>query len=350
MHENPPPPPRRRRPRYRGTHPRRFDEKYKELAPAEHPEILEQVRARGQTPAGQHRPVLVEEVLAALNPRPGERGVDATLGWGGHAELLLARLRPGGLLLGLDADPEQLPKTEARLRALGFGPAELRAERTNFARLPAALAEAGWTGGADFVFADLGVSSMQLDDPARGFGFKADGPLDMRMNPRRGLSAAAWLARASAADVERALRENSDEPDAALLGRALAAGASAPATTGALADAVRAALGPRRGAEEAERAVRRAFQALRIEVNDEFGTLELFLRALPDCLRPGGRAAILSFHSGEDRRVKKAFQAGQRAGLYAAVAPEPERAAPAERRDNPRAAPAKLRWAVRAST
>ncbi len=344
-----PPAPRRRRPRYRGTHPRRFEEKYKELAPAAHPEILEQVRARGQTPAGQHRPVLVEEVLEALRPQPGERGVDATLGWGGHAERLLARLRPGGMLLGLDADPEQLPKTEARLRGLGFDAEQLRIQRTNFARLPAALAEANWTEGADFVFADLGVSSMQLDDPARGFGFKTDGPLDMRMNPRRGLSAAAWLARASAADVERALREHADEAEAALLGRALAAGAAAPSTTGALAEAVRVALGPRRGGEEAERAVRRVFQALRIEVNDEFGTLELLLRALPDCLRPGGRAAILTFHSGEDRRVKKAFQAGQRAGIYSAVAPEPLRATATERRDNPRAAPAKLRWAVRAS-
>lgn len=343
-----PSPPRRRRARYRGTHPRRFAEKYKELAPAEHPEILEQVRARGQTPAGQHRPVLAAEVLAALAPQPGERGVDATLGWGGHAELILPELRPGGALLAVDADPLELPKTEARLRALGFGAEELRVRRTNFASLPAVLAEAGWPEGADFILADLGLSSMQLDDPARGFGSKADGPLDMRMNPRRGRSAAEWLARASAAALESALRDHADEPDAALLARALAGRDPALTTTGALAEAVRELVLPRRGAEEAQRAVRRVFQAIRIEVNDEFGTLDLFLRALPSCLRPGGRAVILTFHSGEDRRVKKAFQQGQRAGLYSAIAPEPARASAAERRDNPRAAPAKLRWAVRA--
>lgn len=342
------PPPRRRRPRYPGTHPRRFDEKYKELAPEAHPEILEQVRARGQTPAGQHRPVLAREVLEALAPRPGDRGVDATLGWGGHAELLLPTLRPGGTLLALDADPLELPKTEARLRALGFGAEELKVRRTNFASLPAVLQEAGWPEGADFIFADLGVSSMQLDDPVRGFSLKADGPLDMRMNPRRGLSAAEWLTRASAAALESALRDHADEPDAALLARALAGRNPAIATTGALAAAVREMILPLRGAEEAQRAVRRVFQAIRIEVNDEFGTLDLFLRGLPACLRPGGRAVLLTFHSGEDRRVKKAFQQGLRAGLYSAVAPEPLRAGAAERRDNPRAAPAKLRWAMRA--
>jgi 16S rRNA (cytosine1402-N4)-methyltransferase len=291
--------------------------------------------------------VLAQEVLAALAPRPGERGVDATLGWGGHAELLLGALRPGGTLLTLDADPVELPKTEARLRALGFGAEEFLVRRTNFARLAAVLQEAGWPEGADFIFADLGVSSMQLDDPARGFGSKVDGPLDMRMNPRRGRSAAEWLADAPAAAIEKALREHADEPDAALLAQILASCKPALTTTGALAAAVRAAVLPRRGAEDAQRAVRRVFQAVRIEVNDELGTLDLFLRALPSCLRPGGRAAILTFHSGEDRRVKKAFQAGQRAGIYAAVASEPERAGPAERRDNPRAAPAKLRWASR---
>lgn len=306
------------------------------------------MRARGRTPAGQHRPVMVDETLAALAPQPGERGVDATLGWGGHAERLLAALRPGGALLALDADPLELPKTVARLGALGFGEQELRARRTNFAQLRGALEAEGWTDGADFVLADLGVSSMQLDDPARGFGLKADGPLDMRLNPRRGLSAAEWLARASVAELDVALRRNADEPDAAAIAAALTGPRARPATAAELAAAVRAAVMPRRKPEEAERAVRRVFQALRIEVNDEFGTLELLLRDLPHCLRAGGRVAILTFHSGEDRRVKKAFQAGLRAGDYARIAAAPERASAAERRDNPRAAPAKLRWAVRA--
>jgi 16S rRNA (cytosine1402-N4)-methyltransferase len=292
---------------------------------------------------------MVEETLAALAPQPGERGVDATLGWGGHAERLLAALRPGGALLALDADPLELPKTVARLSALGFGEQELRARRTNFAQLRGALDAEGWTVGADFVLADLGVSSMQLDDPARGFGLKADGPLDMRLNPRRGPSAAEWLARASVAELDVALRRNADEPDAAAIAAALTGPRVRPATAAELAAAVRAAVMPRRKPEEAERAVRRVFQALRIEVNDEFGTLELLLRELPRCLRSGGRVAILTFHSGEDRRVKKAFQAGLRAGDYARVAAAPERASAAERRDNPRAAPAKLRWAVRAA-
>ncbi len=339
---------RRRRPRYRGTHPRRFAEKYKELTPEAHPETVARVRDRGQTPAGQHVPVMEVEVLAALRPRPGERGVDATLGWGGHARRLLEAIRPGGCLLALDADPVELPKSETRLRALGFAEAELRVLRTNFARLREALDEADWHAGVDFVFADLGVSSMQLDDPARGFGVKSDGPLDMRMNPRRGSPASKWLAQASAARIERVLREHADEPEAALLARALHARRETFTTAGALAAAVRGSLRGLYGEAAAEQSVRRVFQALRIEINDEFGTLDLLLRQIPGCLRPGGRVVFLSFHSGEDRRVKKCFVQGLRAGLFSAVASEPARASAAERRANPRSAPAKLRWAVRA--
>lgn len=345
---SPEPAPRpRRRARYRGTHPRRFAEKYKELAPERYPELVEHVRQRGRTPAGQHVPILVEEVLAALDPRPGERGVDATLGWGGHAERLLARIAPGGALLALDADPLVLPATEARLRKLGRGPDELIARRTNFAALLDVLHEIGWSDGVDFVFADLGVSSMQIDDPARGFTFKAEGPLDMRMNPGRGLSAAQWLARATQADVERILAEHSDEPRARRIAEALLARRGRLATTSDLADAVRAALPATCGEEEAELAVRRAFQALRIEVNDELGVLDRLLAQLPRCLREGGRAAFLTFHSGEDRRVKKAFEAGLRDGTWASVSDEVVRASPEERRANPRSASAKLRWARR---
>jgi 16S rRNA (cytosine1402-N4)-methyltransferase len=339
-------PPHRRRPRYRGTHPRRFEEKYKERAPEKYPEIVAHLRERGQTPAGQHVPVLVDEVLGALSIQPGQRGVDVTLGWGGHAQRFLERLSPGGRLLALDADPIELPRTETRLRGLGFDADALLVRRTNFAALRAAIDGAGWHDGADFIFADLGVSSMQIDDPARGFSFKLDGPLDMRTNPRRGLAAAQWLERASA-DALTAVLSDSDEPHALQIATALLARRGELTTTHALADAVRGALDRRVPAEDADLAVRRVFQALRIEVNDEFGALDALLRQMPECLRPGGRAAVITFHSGEDRRVKRAFEDGRRAGTYAWVSPEIIRASPAEQRANPRAKSAKLRSAQR---
>jgi len=342
------PAPHRRRPRYRGTHPSRFEEKYKELAPERYPDIVPHVLAKGRTPAGQHVPILVEEVLQVLAPAPGERAVDATLGFGGHARRLLERLAPGGRLLGLDVDPVEIARTEARLRALGHGEDTFVARRGNFAGLAAALAGIGWSDGADLVLADLGVSSMQIDDPARGFTFGAEGPLDMRMNPARGLPASEWLARARRDRIEAVLRENADEPHAAAIGAALDAARGTLATTRELADVVREALADGAGAARADDSVRRVFQALRIEVNDEFGALEAFLRALPSGLRPGGRVAVLSFHSGEDRRVKHAFSEGRRDGTWAAIAPEVVRASARERHDNPRARPAKLRWAVRA--
>jgi 16S rRNA (cytosine1402-N4)-methyltransferase len=219
--------------------------------------------------------------------------------------------------------------------------------RTNFAGLHAAIAAAGWIDGADFVFADLGVSSMQLDDPARGFTFKADGPLDLRMNPARGAPAAAWLRRASLETMTAAFRDNADEPHAEVIATALAARRGQLETTGALADAVRGALGVTRRREEADLSVRRVFQAIRIAVNDEFGALDALLRQLPACLAAGGRAAVLTFHSGEDRRVKKALEAGIRDGTYDAGSTEVIRPSLAEQRANPRAKSAKLRWARR---
>lgn len=339
-----PKPAHRRRPRYRGTHPRSFGEKYKELAPEKYPEIVAHLRERGQTPAGQHVPVLVDEVMTALALKPGDRGVDATLGWGGHAQRMLEQLSPGGQLLALDADPIELPRTEARLRRLGFRDEALLVRRTNFAGVRWAIDEAGWHDGVDFVFADLGVSSMQIDDPSRGFSFKVDGPLDMRMNPNRGLSAAQWLERAPADTLAAALGDDADEPDARQIANALAARRGELRTTRALADAVRKALDGRVPAEDANLAVRRVFQALRIEVNDELGALDRLLRQLPGCLRPGGRAALVTFHSGEDRRVKRAFEDGARAGVWAQVSREVVRASPAEQRANPRSTPAKLRW------
>ena len=332
----------KRRTRYTGRNPRSFGEKYKELDPAKHPETVAKVLASGKTPAGSHVPVLVEECLAALDLRAGDIGVDATLGYGGHAVRILEKIRPGGKLLGLDVDPVEQPKTEARLRALGFDDSAFESVRSNYAGLAKVLGARG-LDGVDFVMADLGCSSMQLDDPARGFSFKVAGPLDMRMNPGRGVSAAEWLAKVHPDRLALALHEYSDEPQAVDLAAALA-GREFPNTL-ALADAVRKAV-TRLEADAVELAVRRVFQAVRIAVNEEFTALDAFLRAMPECLKPGGRAVILTFHSGEDRRVKKAFQAGLRSGAYARLSEGVITAGPEERRLNPRSAPAKLRWAI----
>jgi 16S rRNA (cytosine1402-N4)-methyltransferase len=306
-----------------------------------YPDAVAKVRASGKTPAGSHVPIMVAGVLEALAPTPGETGVDATLGYGGHARALLERLQPGGFLLGLDVDPLELPRTEARLRALGYGETAFRARRSNFAGLPQALTAEG-LAAVDLLLADLGVSSMQLDTPERGFSVKIAGPLDMRMNPHRGQPASAWLAKASAPEFARLLVEAADEPDADAVAAVLAGRTFA--TTTALADAIREAR-PDAGDDAHALTIRRVFQALRIVVNDEFGALDMLLRHLPSCLAPGGRVVILSFHSGEDRRVKHAFEAGLREGAYAAVSDGVLRPDPAERRDNPRASAAKLRWA-----
>ena len=302
--------PHRRRPRYAGKNPRRFEDKYKEHAPEVYPDTVAKVLASGKTPAGSHVPVMLGEVLEVLHPRRGDIAVDCTLGYGGHARALLARILPGGRLLGLDVDPLELPKTEARMRELGFGPEVFVARRSNFAGLPQALAAEG-LAGADIVLADLGVSSMQFDSPARGFTMKATGPLDMRMNPTRGQPASVLLRKIDAATLAALLTDDADEPGAEALADVLA-GRQVETTT-ALADLVRAAL-PWASDDQRELSVRRVFQALRIAVNEEFSALDTWLRVLPSCLDPGGRVAVLTFHSGEDRRVKKAFQSGIREG------------------------------------
>ena len=334
--------PHRRRPRYSGKHPRRFDEKYKELSG--NAETLARVRASGKTPAGSHVPIMVDEILEVLDPGPGQIAVDCTLGFGGHTRHLLARIAPGGHLIGLDADPLEIPKTKASLRGEGFGADIFTARKSNFAGLHAAIVASGFSG-ADVILADLGVSSMQLDNPARGFTWKSAGPLDMRMNPSRGLSAAQWLLKMTPTALEQALIENADEPDAAVLASALAG--KSHATTTDLTDAIRTVLQHRPG-ELVEKAIRRVFQAVRISVNEEFSALDALLRSLPSCLNAGGRVAIMTFHSGEDRRVKKAFQAWHRDGTFNSIAEDVIRASSDERHANPRATSAKLRWARRA--
>ncbi|HEX5068656.1 MAG TPA: 16S rRNA (cytosine(1402)-N(4))-methyltransferase RsmH, partial [Vicinamibacterales bacterium] len=319
-----------RRPRYAGTHPRRFSERYKELDPNRYAAEVEHILDTGKTPAGSHRPIMVAEVLACLRPVPGEIAVDCTLGGGGHAAAILDSIRPGGRLIGLDVDPIELPKTEARLRACGIADDALLIRQGNFAGIDRVLGELG-IPGADIVLADLGVSSMQLDNPARGFTYKEPGPLDLRMNPLRGEPAHALIGRLTEAQLSRMLSEHADEPHADLIASLLKR--KPIATTQALDRLVRtgvAAAHPRLGKPELKMSVRRTLQALRIAVNDEFSALEALLRALPRVLNPGGRVAILTFHSGEDRRVKKAFQAGHRAGVYAQIAKDVIRSSMAE--------------------
>ncbi|MDB6070031.1 MAG: rsmH 1 [Verrucomicrobiales bacterium] len=340
MSESEPTPRPPRRKRYSGKNPRKFEDKYKELR--QDPETLAKVTASGKTPAGTHIPILLPEILEILSPAPGEIAVDLTLGYGGHASALLEAIQPDGRLIALDIDSLELPRTEARLQALGFPASTLTVQRSNFAGLPKVLAGLGLEG-VNVILADLGVSSMQIDNPARGFSFKTEGPLDMRLNPDRGQPASALLASLTPQKLAAILHENADEPRAFEIADALA-GKTFP-TTRALTEALRALTSR---PEDVEPTFRRVFQALRIAVNEEFTALDTLLRHLPDCLVPGGRAAILTFHSGEDRRVKKAFAAGLAAEIYSSVSQEVIRPDPVEQHANPRSGSAKLRWAVRA--
>lgn len=304
---------------------------------------------RGKTPAGSHRSICVREVLELLDPKPGETGLDATLGYGGHAAELLKRIRPGGRLWGIDVDPLEIVRTEARLRKAGFGEQELVVRRINFAGIPKLLAEAG--GGFDFILADLGVSSMQLDDPARGFTFKVEGPLDLRLNPARGQPASVLIRSFSEEALEKMLWVHSDEPHAHAIAQAIYQHRQHIATTTDLAEIVREALpvvSRSTSEEDITRSIRRTFQALRIAVNDEFSALDQFLRNLPLCLKPCGRVVILTFHSGEDDRVVRALTEGTASGIYSEMGKEPIRPTPQECYDNPRSKSAILRWARRA--
>ena len=290
---------------------------------------------------------MVEEVLRCLRPAAGEVALDCTLGGGGHAEAILERVQPGGRLIGVDVDPIELPRTEARLRAAGFGPETLIARHGTFADLPTVLAAVG-VSAVDLILVDLGLSSMQADSPERGFSYKAPGPLDMRMDPTRGEPASQLVVRLREDQLAAMLTENADEPHAGLIAGLLKQ--QPITTTHALERLVRMGLNaalPLLSKTDVKMSVRRTFQALRITVNDEFASLDALLRSLPACLAPGGRVAVLTFHSGEDRRVKKAFQAGARQGVYASVANEVIRSQKEETFSNRRAAAAKLRWAVR---
>jgi 16S rRNA (cytosine1402-N4)-methyltransferase len=346
MDETSPKPPRRRR--YRGSNPQAFEDKYKEHQPDRYPEAVSKTIERGQTPAGTHRPIMVAEILCSLELSPGKTVVDCTLGYGGHAHEILSLIQPGGRLLGVDVDPIELVRTEARLRASSFPPESIILRRMNFAGVAAFLATEA-PDGVDALLADLGVSSMQFDDPTRGFSFKCDGPLDMRMNPKQGLSASELLSTLNPNQLSRILSENSDEPNADEIADAILTAHSKKliATTLGLVAVVRTKTMCFSDVET-DLAIRRVFQSLRIAVNDEFRSLDAFLRQLPLFMKKEGRVSILTFHSGEDRRVKSSFKQGLQEGLYRFISENVTRPSAAEVRSNPRSSSAKLRVAIRA--
>lgn len=340
----------KRRVRYKGTHPRNYHEKYKELQPEKYPETIEKVIQKGSTPVGMHISICVKEILEFLQIQPGQKGLDATLGYGGHTRKMLECLQGQGHIYGLDVDPIESVKTEARLRELGFGEDIFTMIQTNFANIDEVAKE---YGPFDFVLADLGVSSMQIDNPERGFTYKKEGPLDLRLNPQKGTSAAERLKEVTEEELAGMLLENSDEPYAeeiaALVAEKLRRGEEIDTTT-KLQHVIEEALAflPEREQKEAvKKSCARVFQALRIDVNSEFEVLYEFMEKLPDALAPGGRVAILTFHSGEDRIVKKAFKELKKAGVYREIANDVIRPSAEECNRNSRARSTKMRWAMK---
>lgn len=341
----------KRRQRYKGTHPRRFEEKYKEHEPEKYADTIDKVISKGSTPVGMHLSICVKEILDFLQIQPGQKGLDATLGYGGHTRKMLECLNGQGHIYGLDVDPIEIKKTKERLETLGYGEEILTVLWENFSEIVRIGRE---YGPFDFVLADLGVSSMQIDDPKRGFSYKTEGPLDLRLNPEKGVAASVRLLELSEEELTGMFAENSDEPYAAEIAKEIIKrqrGKNKIETTTQLRETIEAALSflPEDGQKKAvlKKTCQRVFQALRIDVNSEFEVLEALLDGLPKVLAPGGRAAILTFHSGEDRMVKKAFKRFHKEGIFCEIAQDVIRPSAEERRRNGRAGSAKLRWAVR---
>ncbi len=342
----------KRRVHYSGTHPKRFEEKYKELNPEKYKDTVEKVIARGNTPAGMHISIMVDEILDFLQIEPGQVGVDATLGYGGHTRRMLEKLEGQGHIYGLDVDPIESVKTEQHLRELGFGEEIFTRRLQNFRDIDRVVADTGRK--LDFVLADLGVSSMQIDNPERGFSYKIDGPLDLRLNPQAGITAAQRLAELDRDEIVGMFIENSDEPYAEEIADVImarrAAGKAIETTTDmrrAVEDAL-AFLPAKERKDAVKKSCQRTFQALRIDINSEFEVLYEFLEKLPTVMAPGGRIAVLTFHSGEDRLVKKSFKALAQEGVYSDAARDVIRPSAQECFRNPRAKSTKMRWAVMA--
>lgn len=341
----------KRRVRYFGAYPKSYKEKYKELNPEKYADTVSRVIQKGSTPAGMHISICVSEILEFLQIKPGQTGLDATLGYGGHTQEMLKCLDSRGHLYALDVDPIESAKTKERLEKLGFGEDILSIRLQNFADIDRVSEEAGLF---DFVLADLGVSSMQIDNPDRGFSYKTEGPLDLRMNPEKGISAAERLRNITQEELQGMLLENADEPYAGEISREavsrLKRGKTID-TTGDLRQVVEDALAFLPAAERREtvkKSCQRTFQALRIDVNNEFEALYSFMEKLPGILAPNGRVAILTFHSGEDRIVKKSFKQFYKEGLYREISNEVIRPSAEECSRNSRARSTKMRWAIRA--
>lgn len=342
-------PKHQRRVRYKGTHPKNFKDKYKELQPEQYADDVAKIIQKGNTPAGMHISICVKEILEFLQITPGQIGLDATLGYGGHTLEMLKCLNSKGRLYATDVDPFELPRTKDRLERLGYGSEILEIKQMNFSKIDQITPESGLF---NFVLADLGVSSMQIDNPERGFSFKFEGPLDLRLNPKMGYSAASLLKKIKLDELEDMLIENADEPHSGVIARAIISNIKKGidiSTTTELRNIIKNALKfvPKVTKDEIKKSCQRTFQALRIDVNKEFEVLDEFLEKLPDVLATGGRVAILSFHSGEDRRVKKSFKRFFREGVYREIAPDPIRASSEECHINSRARSAKLRWAIK---
>lgn len=348
--------PHRRRVRYSGTHPKHFAEKYKEHSIEQYPELREHLREKGKTPAGTHVPIMVAEVMAALKPAAGDAVADCTLGYGGHAAEFARYIGPGGKLVGLDVDGVEMERTRQRLEGL-YPDVPMVFCRSNFAGIGNMMRREA-PEGFDILFADLGLSSMQIDDPQRGMSYRHDGPLDMRMDDRRKQTASDLLNTLPMEAMSEALEELADEPDHRIIAQRIDEQREQEpfVRISQLVELVFDVKGltmfeykrQQRQQPGGLHPAARTFQALRMLVNDEICTLRELLRTAPFCLRPGGRIGIISFHSGEDRLVKQAFSGGLRDGLYQAVSEEVVRPTQEEIAANSRSTSAKFRWAVKA--
>ena len=341
----------KRRVRYKGKYPKKFEEKYKELQPEKYQDTIQHVMQKGNTPAGMHISIMVKEILDFLEIKPGQVGFDATLGYGGHTKAMLQCLQGKGHVYATDVDHEEAAKTKKRLEELGFGEDILTIKLQNFCTIDEIAKE---VGGFDFLLADLGVSSMQIDNPKRGFSFKVDGPLDLRLNQEAGISAAERLETITRDELAGMLYENSDEPYCEELAKAITdeiRRGNHIDTTTKLREVIEKTLSflpEKERKDTVKKTCQRVFQALRIDVNREFEDLYDFMEKLPDALRPGGRAAILTFHSGEDKLVKKALKQGYKDGIYSDYSKDVIRPSAQECAQNGRARSTKMRWAVKA--